>query len=119
MGNETQILDALNSAHGPLCDDCITAVVGWNDRQQVHSLGSKLAERDTIVRAHGVCSRCGRRKIVNGLPLAAVGHAGPQTADTPDDRKTRIVDPLRAGQLDREAIAAEAGASPSLAGDHP
>ncbi len=115
MGNETKILDALNSAHGPLCDDCITAVVGWSDRQQAHSVGSRMAERNTIVRAHGVCSQCGRRKIVNGRPLAPVGQAGPQTADTPDDSKARIVDLLRAGQLDREAIAAEFGVSPGLA----
>lgn len=71
MSNETQVLDALNSTQGPLCDDCITEVVGWNSRQQAHSVGSKMAERETIIRAHGVCSRCGRRKIVNGLPLAA------------------------------------------------
>ncbi len=114
MSSETQILDALNSTQGPICDDCITAVVGWNNRQQAHSVGSMMAERDTIIRAHGVCSRCGRRKIVNGLPLGAVEQVGLQPADMPVDKKTRIADLLRDGQLGREAIAAEVGVSPGV-----
>ena len=76
--HEAQMLDALDSAQAPLCDDCVTAVVGWDKRQQASSVGATMAERDAIVRAHGVCSRCGRRKIVNGLPLAPVRHAVPR-----------------------------------------
>ena len=34
MSNETQFTDALASASGPLCDDCLTTVIGWHDRRQ-------------------------------------------------------------------------------------
>jgi hypothetical protein len=114
MSNETQILDALVSAGGPLCDDCITTVVGWGRRQQAHAVGSKMAETGAIVRAIGVCSRCWRRRIANGLPLPAVRHEGSQTAESPDEQRARIVGLLRDGQLDREGIAAAVGVSPSV-----
>ena len=114
MGNETQIRDALRAASGPLCDDCITTVVGWSNRQQAHAVGSRMAERGVIVRAIGICSRCGRRRIVNGLPLAAFGQAGSQTTDTAEEQKARILELLRDGQLDSEAIAAEVGVSPGV-----
>ena len=112
MSNETRILDALAAADGPLCDDCITQGIGWNHRQQAHSVCSRMSEeRETIIRAHGFCSGCGRRKIVNGLPLWAVGQAELQTAAATDDEKARIVDRPRGGQL-RGAVAAEVGVAP-------
>jgi len=111
MSNENQILDALVSAGGPLCDDCITTLVGWSDRQQAPAVGSEMAESGAIVRGIGVCPRCGRRRIVNGLPLAAVGHEGSRTTDNPDEQRVRIVELLRDGELDREGIAAAVGVS--------
>lgn len=114
MSNETEILDALVSAGGPLCDDCITTVVGWGSRQQAHGVGSKMAETGAIVRAIGVCSRCERRRIANGLPLAAVRPEGSRTTESPDEQRARIVGLLREGQLDREGIAAAVGVSPSV-----
>jgi hypothetical protein len=114
MSNETQMLDALVAAGGPLCDDCITTVVGWGSRQQAHAVGSKMADTGAIVRAIGVCSRCERRKIANGLPLAAVRHEGSRAAENPDEQRARIIGLLRDGQLDREGIAAAVGVSPSV-----
>jgi hypothetical protein len=109
MTEETQILDALASAGGPLCDDCVTTSVGWNERQQAHAVASRLADRDVIVRAVGICSRCGRRRVASALPPAAVGHEGSQTTDSPHEQRARIAKLLQGGQLEGEAIAAEVG----------
>ena len=78
-------------------------------------MGSKMAETGRpSLRAIGVCSRCGRRKIANGLPLSAVRPEGSQSTENPDEQRAKIVGLLRDGQLDREGIAAAVGVSPSV-----
>ena len=95
MSNEGQILEALSSAQGPLCDDCVTAVMGWNSGQRAHGVCSAMAESGTIVRAPGVCSRCGRRRIVNGVPLTPAGAAARPTSGASD--KARLTMSAHAG----------------------
>ena len=110
MSDETQMRDALTAASGPLCDVCMTTAIGWSDPQLAGAVGSRMAEQDDIVRANGVCSRCGRRKTVSGLRPAAIGQPGSPVPAT-EEQKVRVIELLRDGRLDRDEIAAEAGVS--------
>ncbi len=115
MSNETQFTGALKAASGPLCDDCVTKAVEWNNRQQANSVGSKLAGKDAISRAKGICARCGVRKIVNALPRGTTGgEASPHVASASEAQRARIITLLGEGQLDREEIASEVGVSPGV-----
>lgn len=67
MSNQTQFTDALTAASGPLCDDCLTTVIGWHNRQQANSVGTKLGYKGAVLRRRGTCVRCARDKIVSEL----------------------------------------------------
>lgn len=115
MSNETQILDALTSASGALCDDCLTAAIGWNNRQQAYNVGSRMASRGAVLLANGTCVGCGGRKIVNALPQeTAGGEMDSQVAGTSEEQRVRIIAMLEEGRLDREEIASEVGVSPGV-----
>ena len=90
MSNETQFTDALASASGPLCDDCLTTVIGWHDRQQARSVGTKLGYRGEVLRRRGTCAQCRGHRIVSELRGA---QAQPRTGAPPEDPRTPALAP--------------------------
>jgi hypothetical protein len=66
LGQRELILQFV-SEHTFSCDDCIAVRLGTQPRQSVNIVARGLASRAAIVRAPGVCSQCGRQKIVNSV----------------------------------------------------
>jgi hypothetical protein len=46
------------------CDDCIATILGLSRRQQAHRVTSALATTPSFRRWKGVCSVCGKDKMV-------------------------------------------------------
>ena len=98
MSNETQFTDALSAASGPLCDDCLTTVIGWHNRQQANAVGTKLGYGGEVLRRRGTCARCAGRKIVSELRrerveptaevVSVVSPEAPGASVAPGDRAT-------------------------------
>jgi hypothetical protein len=63
--NYAEYQAVLQSAAGPLCDDCIYPRLGYASRQAAYQAGTKLKSRGLLSRSSGVCSSCGKRKTVN------------------------------------------------------
>lgn len=58
-----RLLQALNNASGPLCDDCATELCGFKHRQIAYQQAELLAGRRDIVRKKDTtCVRCGLHK---------------------------------------------------------
>lgn len=90
MIGSDEFLAVLSSGNGPLCDDCLYLVAGWNRRQRANLVGRHLGATGAIERTKGSCSACGKTKTVSQLtgtgkhavvPIAAqpspVGAAAP------------------------------------------
>lgn len=98
MSNETQFTDALSAASGPLCDDCLTTVIGWHNRQQANAVGTKLGYGGEVLRRRGTCAGCAGRKIVSELRrermepttevVSVVPPEAPAASVTPDGQAT-------------------------------
>lgn len=47
------------------CDDCLSKELGIEPRQQVNQICRPLSEQGLLARGRGVCTRCGKAKLVN------------------------------------------------------
>lgn len=67
MSNETEFMNALAGAGGPLCDDCLAPAAGWNQRQQANQVGRRLEARGVIARPKTTCVMCHKIKTVSAV----------------------------------------------------
>lgn len=65
MTNEQKLLNVLNQAGGPLCDDCVAIAARFSQRQTANSICRNLDNRGQIKRVRGKCFACSKFKIVN------------------------------------------------------
>lgn len=66
-----EILSHLKGASGPLCDDCLTAVLDLKYRQQAFSRCNNLERAGEVLRVRDSnCIRCGKSKICTIVPAA-------------------------------------------------
>ena len=49
------------------CDDCLSEILNIHSRQQVNQLCRELSLNGIIEREEGICSKCGKNKIVNKI----------------------------------------------------
>jgi len=93
LSNQTQFTGALTAASGPLCDDCLTTVIGWHSRQQANAVGTKLGYKGAVLRRRGTCAGCDRDKIVSELRGE---RAGRTTEASPAKSETAPATPVAA-----------------------
>lgn len=68
MTNIEKLLEFLR--HNPnlsYCDDCLQQKTGINRRQQVNRICHYLVDRGMILREKGLCSLCGKQKLINQI----------------------------------------------------
>lgn len=83
MSDIDKFMQGLGSAPVPICDDCLTAVVGWGQRQRANAIGRQLHAGGRIERKSGVCQVCGNTKTVSavtGAPRVAEQDDAPAQA---------------------------------------
>lgn len=81
MHLKDRMLQAIQSAGGPICDDCVWRPSGMKSRQQANSRGRQLAESGQVWRGLGACTKCDKHKTVSvptGVELPA---AEPTSSD--------------------------------------
>jgi hypothetical protein len=59
-----RVYDYLADHPGPICDDCLRRTVGLANRIQASQVTSALGVTPLFFRTNGVCSLCGRGKMV-------------------------------------------------------
>lgn len=67
MTNTERIRETLRSVDAPICDDCLAMQASITPRQQVNQICRQLADRGDVDREQGMCTICGKAKIVNSL----------------------------------------------------
>ncbi|KYH30573.1 hypothetical protein [Neomoorella mulderi] len=63
--HKEQILKTLSQTAVPVCDDCLAKLTGISPRQTVYQNCSNLANKRLIMRGHGECAFCAKKKIVS------------------------------------------------------
>lgn len=77
MNDRSPFVVALRGNPTPICDDCITCVVGWVNRQSANSAGRRLANQRVIQREKDRCVSCGKVKTVSWLTGTSQFISGP------------------------------------------
>jgi hypothetical protein len=77
MSDVEKFVAGLAAAQGPICDDCLTDLVGWGQRQRANAIGRSLLTQGDIIRGPGRCYRCGRQKTVSASESTARPAASP------------------------------------------
>lgn len=80
------LVEALSSAGGPLCDDCLHVAAGYSSRQAARGAALRLEKDGVLHRGQGRCSACGGLKIVStpsGLPWTVRQQSTAQTTPVP------------------------------------
>jgi hypothetical protein len=77
----TRIVECLQQAAGPLCDDCLAPLAALSWRQQANATAWKLRQQGKLDRFKGTCSLCGSDKWVSRVS-GALGAAGQERGTT-------------------------------------
>lgn len=67
MTNTDRIKATLESVDAPICDDCLAMQAAIQPRQQVNQICRQLADHGEVDREQGMCTICGKAKIVNSV----------------------------------------------------
>lgn len=80
MPSQSEIVSALRSASGPICDDCLCQLTSYSCRQGARGAALSLAAKGVLQRAESRCSICG------GLKTTSLGVVANDTQSAVDMR---------------------------------
>jgi hypothetical protein len=83
MAVADRILEPVQRAAGPICDDCLSCRAVLSSRQQANAEARLLAQQGKVSRDRATCSVCGGQKLVNWPKSGVVGRTVPTTGGVP------------------------------------